>query len=70
MAELRSRAVRIVFELEGDLVCRLAAIASMAAKIGCTPEMLLTLPLVATSVKFVLAHCEDQMRLPPSFIQL
>jgi transposase-like protein len=38
--EVRSRAVRMVFEHEGDHGSRWAAIASIAAKIGCTPETL------------------------------
>lgn len=38
--EVRSRAVRMVFEHEGDHASRWAAIASIATKIGCTPEIL------------------------------
>ena len=38
--EVRSRAVRMVLEHESDHDSRWAAIASIAAKIGCTPETL------------------------------
>jgi len=38
--EVRERAVRMVFEHEGDHVSQWAAIGSIAAKIGCTAETL------------------------------
>jgi len=39
-AEVRDRAVRMVREHEGDYASRWAAMASIAAKIGCTAETL------------------------------
>jgi transposase-like protein len=39
-AEVRERAVRMVREHEGDYASRWAAMASIAAKIGCTAETL------------------------------
>jgi len=39
-AEVRDRAVRLVMESEGDHGSQWAAITSVAAKIGCTPETL------------------------------
>src|ERR671920_2413845 len=38
--EVRERAVRMVFEHEGDHASQWAAIGSIAAKIGCTAETL------------------------------
>jgi transposase-like protein len=38
--EVRERAVRLVFEHQGDYDSQWAAMASIAAKIGCTPETL------------------------------
>src|ERR1700674_42263 len=38
--EVRSRAVRLVFDHERDYPSRWAAITSIAAKIGCTPQTL------------------------------
>lgn len=38
--EVRKRAVRMVFEHEGEHASQWAAIGSIAAKIGCTPETL------------------------------
>jgi len=38
--ETRERAVRLVFEQEGDHASQWAAISSIAGKIGCTPETL------------------------------
>ncbi len=38
--EVRARAVRMLFEHEKDYESRWAAITSIAAKIGCTPETL------------------------------
>ena len=38
--EVRERAVRLVFEHESDYESQWAAIGSVAAKIGCTPETL------------------------------
>ena len=38
--EVRERAVRMVFEHESEYDSRWAAISSIAAKIGCTPETL------------------------------
>jgi transposase-like protein len=40
--EIRDRAVRMVFEHERDYASQWAAIVSIAAKIGCTPETLRT----------------------------
>jgi transposase len=39
-AELRERAVRLVFENQGDHGSQWAAVCSIAGKIGCTPETL------------------------------
>ena len=39
-AEVRERAVRLVFEQQGQHESQWAAIASIAAKMGCTPETL------------------------------
>ena len=39
-AEVRGRAVRLVFEHEGEYPSRWAALESIAQKIGCTPETL------------------------------
>ena len=39
-AEVRSRAVRLVFDHERDHPSRWAAISSIAAKIGCTAQTL------------------------------
>ena len=38
--EVRTRAVRMVLEHQGDHASRWATISSIAAKIGCTPETL------------------------------
>ncbi len=38
--ETRERAVRLVFEHEGEHASQWAAISSIAGKIGCTPETL------------------------------
>ena len=38
--EVRERAVRLVFEHQGEHDSQWAAMASIAAKIGCTPETL------------------------------
>ena len=38
--EVRERAVRMVFEHQGEYESQWAAIGSIAAKIGCTPETL------------------------------
>jgi len=38
--EVRERAVRLVFEHEGEYDSQWAAIGSIAAKMGCTPETL------------------------------
>jgi transposase len=38
--EVRERAVRMVFEHQGEYPSQWAALVSMAAKIGCTPETL------------------------------
>ena len=38
--ELRERAVRMVLEHQGDHGSQWAAIASIAGKVGCTPESL------------------------------
>lgn len=38
--EVRERAVRLVFEQQGEYPSRWAAICSIASKIGCTPETL------------------------------
>src|SRR5687768_13366816 len=39
-AEVRERAVRLVFEQQGSHPSQWAAITSIAAKMGCTPETL------------------------------
>jgi len=39
-AEVRERAVRLVFEQQGDHESQYAAIVSVATKLGCTPETL------------------------------
>ncbi len=39
-AEVRERAVRLVFEHQGEHDSQWAAMSSIAAKIGCTPETL------------------------------
>jgi transposase len=39
-AEVRERAVRLVYEQQGQHESQWAAIASIAAKMGCTPETL------------------------------
>ena len=41
-SEVRERAVRMVFNHAGDYPTQWAAITSIAAKIGCTPETLRT----------------------------
>ena len=38
--EVRSRAVRMVLDHEGEYASRWAAVVSIAAKIGCTPQTL------------------------------
>ena len=38
--EVRARAVRMVLDHEGDHASRRAAVVSIAAKIGCTPQTL------------------------------
>jgi transposase len=38
--EVRERAVRLVFEHQGEYASQWAAIGSIASKIGCTPETL------------------------------
>ncbi len=38
--EVRERAVRLVFEHQGEYESQWAAIGSIAGKIGCTPETL------------------------------
>lgn len=40
--EVRERAVRLVFEHQGEYESQWAAIGSIAGKIGCTPETLRT----------------------------
>jgi transposase-like protein len=39
-SEVRARAVRMVLDHEGDHASRWAAVVSIAAKIGCTPQTL------------------------------
>ena len=39
-AEVRTRAVRMVLDHEGDHASRWAAVVSIAGKIGCTPQTL------------------------------
>lgn len=39
-AEMRERAVRLVFEQQGNHESQWAAIVSIATKVGCTPETL------------------------------
>ena len=38
--EVRQRAVRMVFEHQGEYASQWAALGSIASKIGCTPETL------------------------------
>ncbi len=38
--EVRERAVRLVFEHQGEYASQWAALSSIASKIGCTPETL------------------------------
>ena len=40
--EVRARAVRLVYEQQGEYPSRWSAICSIAGKIGCTPETLRT----------------------------
>ena len=40
--EVRARAVRMVLDHEGDHGSRWAAVVSIAAKIGCTPQTLMS----------------------------
>jgi transposase len=49
--EVRERAVRIVFEHQGDHASQWAAIVSIAAKIGCTAETSFAHPPDALSTR-------------------
>jgi len=40
LPEVRERAVRLVFEHQGEYASQWAALTSIASKIGCTPETL------------------------------
>ncbi|WP_246661442.1 transposase, partial [Rhizobium sp. MHM7A] len=56
--EVRARAVRMVFDHEGEHASRWAAVSSIAAKIGCTAQTLNEWVKKAEVDKGVMSRCE------------